>query len=111
MASTAVSDTHFPQVMRSWRPDRASEQEVASDMTSALSEGINVAHRKPGDLDLHQTDAATFHFPIRTPLPPADLTLTVCAGDDIVLRKESEDFNQILAEARAPARDHAPYLV
>lgn len=54
MASTAVSeDAHFPPVMRSWRPDRASEQEVASDTTSALSEGINVEHRKPGDLDLH----------------------------------------------------------
>lgn len=107
MASTAVSeDAHFPPVMRSWRPDRASEQEVASDTTSASSEGINVEHRKPGDLDLHQTDAATFHFTIRTPLPP-DLTLTVCVGDDIVLRKESEDFNQILAKARAPAR----YLV
>lgn len=79
----AVSeDTHFPQVMRSWRPDRASEQEVTSDMTWALSEGINVEHRKPGDLALHQTDA-TFHLTIRTPLPTADLTLTVCAGDDI----------------------------
>lgn len=52
---------------------------MASDTTSALSEGINVEHRKPGDLDLHQTDAATFHFTIRTPLPPADLTLTAHA--------------------------------
>lgn len=110
MASMAASEeTHFPQVMRSWRPDRASEQEVASDTTSALSEGINVEQRKPGDLDLHHTDAATFHFTIQTPLPPADST--VCAGDDIVLRKESEDFNQILAKARAPACDHARYLV
>lgn len=68
MASTAVSeDTDFPKVMRSWRPDRASEQEVASNTTSTLSVGINVEHRKPGDLDLHQMYTATFLFTTQTP--------------------------------------------
>lgn len=58
----AVSeDTGFPQVIRSWSPDWASLREVASDATSGLSEGRAVEHRKPGDLDLHQADTASFH--------------------------------------------------
>lgn len=58
----ASEDTGFPQEIRSWSFERALPGEVASDTTLGLSERIAVKHRKPGDLDLHQTDTATFHF-------------------------------------------------
>lgn len=58
----AVSeDTGFPQVIWSWSPDWASPREVASDVTSGLSERSAAEHRKPDDLNLHQADTASFH--------------------------------------------------
>lgn len=75
----AVSeDTGFLQEIQNWSPDRVLLREVASNTTSGLSERIAMEHGKPGDLDRHQKDTATFHF-----TPSCD-----CAHDDIRLKKK-----------------------